>query len=169
MMMRQVVLINWKYIGDALPAFVTLMFMPFSYSVAYGLIAGLLTYAVINTMTYLTTKLTGGRIVPVDEEHREYWTYKPSGTLPWFIRAAQDPHGFFTLSEPRRASEVPSQGSVGSIYETAHKGGVREKDLEQVVTHGLPRTVPEAYPRSIPDYPRSIPEAYPRPSPEAYR
>jgi adenine/guanine/hypoxanthine permease len=39
MMMRQIVFVNWRYIGDAVPAFVTLMFMPFSYSVAYGLIA----------------------------------------------------------------------------------------------------------------------------------
>jgi adenine/guanine/hypoxanthine permease len=39
MMMRQVVSINWTYIGDAVPAFVTLMFIPFSYSIAYGLIA----------------------------------------------------------------------------------------------------------------------------------
>lgn len=39
MMMRSIVEINWQYIGDAVPAFVTLMFMPFSYSVAYGLIA----------------------------------------------------------------------------------------------------------------------------------
>lgn len=39
MMMRQVTSINWSYIGDAIPAFVTLAFMPLSYSVAYGLIA----------------------------------------------------------------------------------------------------------------------------------
>ena len=39
MMMRQVISINWKYIGDAVPAFVTLVFIPFSYSIAYGLIA----------------------------------------------------------------------------------------------------------------------------------
>lgn len=38
-MMRQVIAINWTYIGDAVPAFVTLMFIPFSYSIAYGLIA----------------------------------------------------------------------------------------------------------------------------------
>jgi hypothetical protein len=38
-MMRQVVSVNWKYIGDAVPAFVTLVFMPFSYSIAYGLLA----------------------------------------------------------------------------------------------------------------------------------
>lgn len=38
-MIRQVININWQYIGDAVPSFVTLAFMPFSYSVAYGLIA----------------------------------------------------------------------------------------------------------------------------------
>jgi xanthine/uracil/vitamin C permease (AzgA family) len=39
LMMRQVVNINWSYIGDAIPSFITLTFIPFSYSVAYGLIA----------------------------------------------------------------------------------------------------------------------------------
>lgn len=38
-MIRQVVAVNWGYIGDALPSFVTICFIPFSYSVAYGLIA----------------------------------------------------------------------------------------------------------------------------------
>jgi len=38
-MIRQVTRINWAYIGDAIPSFVTLAFIPFSYSVAYGLIA----------------------------------------------------------------------------------------------------------------------------------
>lgn len=39
MMARSVVDINWRYAGDSLPAFVTLIVMPFSYSIAYGLIA----------------------------------------------------------------------------------------------------------------------------------
>jgi AGZA family xanthine/uracil permease-like MFS transporter len=39
MMARSVVDINWKYAGDSLPAFATLIVMPFSYSIAYGLIA----------------------------------------------------------------------------------------------------------------------------------
>ena len=39
MMMRSTLAINWRYPGDAIPAFITLSFIPFSYSVAYGLIA----------------------------------------------------------------------------------------------------------------------------------
>lgn len=93
--MRQVTLINWRYIGDAIPAFVTLLFMPFSYSVAYGLIAGLLCYTVLNGMIWVTRVVTMGYIIPADEEHKEYWTWKPAGTLPWFIRACQDPGNFF--------------------------------------------------------------------------
>lgn len=94
-MMRQVTLINWQFIGDALPAFVTLLFMPFSYSVAYGLIAGLLTYTALNGMIYITRLVTAGHILPADEEHKEYWTWKPAGTLPWFIRAIRDPKTLF--------------------------------------------------------------------------
>jgi AGZA family xanthine/uracil permease-like MFS transporter len=39
MMIRQVTQINWRYVGDVLPSFVVMTFIPFSYSVAYGLIA----------------------------------------------------------------------------------------------------------------------------------
>ncbi len=39
MMIRQITQINWRYIGDVLPSFVVMTFIPFSYSVAYGLIA----------------------------------------------------------------------------------------------------------------------------------
>jgi AGZA family xanthine/uracil permease-like MFS transporter len=93
MMMRQVTFVNWSYIGDGLPAFVTIVCMPFTYSVAYGLIAGLFTYTILNGLIFITRKLSGlcGReIEPPNADAAEYWTYKPGGTsAPWFIRAAQ--------------------------------------------------------------------------------
>lgn len=76
LMARQVTAINWRYIGDALPAFITLAFMPLSYSVAYGLIAGLLSYTIINGLIYAIDKLTCGAIVPPDADSAEYWTRK---------------------------------------------------------------------------------------------
>ena len=75
-MMRQISSINWRYIGDAIPAFVTVMFIPFGYSAAYGLIAGLMVYTALNGMIYLTKIVSCGYIVPDDEDHREYWTSK---------------------------------------------------------------------------------------------
>lgn len=85
LMMRQVSNINWSYIGDAIPSFVTLMFIPFGYSAAYGLIAGLMVYTGLNGMIYITKLVSRGRIVPDDEDHREYWTSK---CLAW-LRARQ--------------------------------------------------------------------------------
>lgn len=76
MMMRQVTSINWAYIGDAVPAFVTLAFMPLSYSVAYGLIAGLMTYTALNSLIWLTKKISCGKIQPPDADMTEYWTCK---------------------------------------------------------------------------------------------
>jgi adenine/guanine/hypoxanthine permease len=87
-MLRQVVSINWNYIGDALPAFVTMIFIPFSYSTAYGLIAGIMTYAIVNTTVYVLSLVSRGRIEPSDYDNREYWTIKPGGKLPWFVRLA---------------------------------------------------------------------------------
>lgn len=72
--MRQITFINWRYIGDSIPAFVTVMFIPFGYSAAYGLIAGLMTYTALNGMIYLTKAITRGYIVPDDEDQREYWS-----------------------------------------------------------------------------------------------
>lgn len=90
LMMRQVTNVNWTYIGDALPAFVTIATMPLTYSVAYGLIAGLFTYTVLNGLVWITDKASGGRWQPPDLDNREYWTIVPKGgTLPWFVRATQ--------------------------------------------------------------------------------
>jgi AGZA family xanthine/uracil permease-like MFS transporter len=81
--------INWKYWGDALPAFLTLAVMPFTYSIAYGLIAGIVSYMVINTIIWLVELASFGHIVVPDKELREPWTYKiKGGLLPlWIVRA----------------------------------------------------------------------------------
>ncbi|TYI31453.1 hypothetical protein ES332_A05G452500v1 [Gossypium tomentosum] len=48
LMMRAVVEIEWDDMRQAIPAFVTLIFMPLSYSIAYGLIGGIGTYIVLH-------------------------------------------------------------------------------------------------------------------------
>jgi AGZA family xanthine/uracil permease-like MFS transporter len=83
--------INWRYFGDALPAFITLAVMPFTYSIAYGLIAGIISYMIINTTIWLIEIASGGRIVAPDKEYREPWTWKVKGGLVplWIVRASQ--------------------------------------------------------------------------------
>ncbi|GAD94411.1 hypothetical protein UREG_07549 [Paecilomyces variotii No. 5] len=82
--------INWLYLGDAVPAFVTLAVMPFTYSIAYGLISGIVTYMILNTFTWLVDKASGGRITPANRHLKDPWTYKiPGGVLPaWIVRLA---------------------------------------------------------------------------------
>jgi adenine/guanine/hypoxanthine permease len=49
MMTTQVVQIDWTDWGAALPAFLTIILMPFTYSIANGIGAGMIAYAVIRT------------------------------------------------------------------------------------------------------------------------
>lgn len=94
--------INWKYHGDAIPAFLTIAVMPFTYSIAYGLIAGILSYITLNVIVWIIEKGTGGRIKPPnkDEDHED-WTYKlPGGVIPpWLKRAARGKKDFWRDDE----------------------------------------------------------------------
>ncbi|KAL3419895.1 xanthine/uracil permease [Phlyctema vagabunda] len=81
--------INWKYIGDSLPAFLTLAIMPFTYSIAYGLIAGVTSYTLINGIIGIVGYVSKGRVVPADIEFKEPWTWKiQGGLLPAWVRRA---------------------------------------------------------------------------------
>ncbi|KAK5656166.1 hypothetical protein OQA88_4926 [Cercophora sp. LCS_1] len=86
LMIRQVTRVNWMYIGDAIPAFVTLSFIPFSYSVAYGLMAGMFTYCALNTLIWVVIKLSGGAVLPTDYDQKEYWTWKPESNENWLLK-----------------------------------------------------------------------------------
>ncbi|KAF5673470.1 MFS AGZA xanthine uracil permease [Fusarium heterosporum] len=87
MMIRQITQINWRYIGDILPSFVVMTFIPFSYSVAYGLIAGVFVYAILNGLVGIVVFVSRGYIEPREYDLKEYWTWKGSGRAPWFVRA----------------------------------------------------------------------------------
>lgn len=88
MMIRAATEINWRYIGDAVPAFLTIAVMPFTYSIADGLIAGVCSYILINTLVWILEKVSGGRIVPYNKAEKDPWTWRiPGGLLPgWLVR-----------------------------------------------------------------------------------
>ena len=87
-MAKSAIHINWRYAGDAVPAFITMALMPFTYSIANGLIGGICTYIVINTLVWILEKLSGGRIVPPNKHEKEPWTWRVSGGLlpRWLTR-----------------------------------------------------------------------------------
>lgn len=78
---------NWKYPGDAIPAFLTIALMPFTYSIAYGLIAGIVSYIVLNTFVWVIKVVSRGRLLPPNYEDADPWTCRVEGGLlpPWYI------------------------------------------------------------------------------------
>jgi len=99
--------INWRYIGDAVPAFLTIAVMPFTYSIAYGLIAGIISYIIINTLVFVVEKASGGRIVPSNKAEKEPWTWRiPGGLLPpWLQRLIHGKKDFWRGEEPTSQAE----------------------------------------------------------------
>jgi AGZA family xanthine/uracil permease-like MFS transporter len=122
--------VNWRYMGDAIPAFITMAVMPFTYSIAYGLIGGICSYIVINTTVYIIEKASGGRIVPPNKEDKDPWTWRiPGGFLPpWFQRVLKGKKDFWKSdlhSEGihQQGSEVSSQNPD---HDQMHEKGVGE-------------------------------------------
>ncbi|MCX7719846.1 MAG: NCS2 family permease [Dictyoglomus thermophilum] len=51
LMMEPILKVNFKDVSEALPAFITIVAMPFTYSVANGLILGILSYVLLKLLT----------------------------------------------------------------------------------------------------------------------
>lgn len=66
--------INWDYPGDAIPSFITMVVMPFTYSIAYGIIGGIFAYIIINGFVLVLDKGTSGRIHPDYSQRENWWT-----------------------------------------------------------------------------------------------
>ncbi|KAL4778540.1 permease family-domain-containing protein [Aspergillus varians] len=141
MMMQATLEINWRYLGDAIPAFLTIALMPFTYSIADGLIAGILSYIIINGGAWVIATLTGGRIVPPNraDEH-EAWTWKiPGGFFPpWVVRAAHGKKDFWRPHEELDDLDfgVMPQGSMSSQDRVAEKlAGSQQQVAEKPEGH----------------------------------
>jgi len=96
LMIRNVREINWDYIGDSVPAFLTIIIIPLSYNIAYGVIAGVASSILLKGIPWVVQKLTGGRIVPRNLNAAEPWIIPPGGLIPVWIQKLTgryiDPH-----------------------------------------------------------------------------
>ncbi|TEA06068.1 putative xanthine/uracil permease [Colletotrichum sidae] len=144
MMVRAVTEINWRYMGDAIPAFITMALMPFTYSIADGLIGGVCSYVLINTLVWIIEKASMGHIVPHNKHEKDPWTWRiPGGILPpWVRRLAKGKKDFWrpyghagnrsVTHEPKPLERTPSSDQGGyvagkerDIGETISQQGVR--------------------------------------------
>ncbi|KAG6908381.1 hypothetical protein DXG01_004879 [Tephrocybe rancida] len=145
LLIRNVQEINWNYIGDAVPAFLTVVIIPLTYNIAYGVIAGILSYALINGFALILRKISNDRIVPRDYyEEAEAWVIPPGSIFPgWMYVLTQSTvqlgiHQFNSRVLLRRN---PSRSSE-AVYETrpdnvspnqSSMEGEREKKAHAIV------------------------------------
>ncbi|KAK8005135.1 MFS transporter- AGZA family- xanthine/uracil permease [Apiospora arundinis] len=137
MMVKSVTEINWRYMGDAIPAFITIALMPFTYSIANGLIGGVCSYILINTTVWLIEKASGGRIVPHDKDLKDPWTWRiPGGIFPaWTRRLASGKKDFWRENEVpvhESASNAPSHNGDGEKLALPEDGAVTGKETSKV-------------------------------------
>ncbi|KAI0112836.1 hypothetical protein F4814DRAFT_440334 [Daldinia grandis] len=123
MMMRAVTEINWNYIGDAIPAFVTIFAMPFTYSIADGLIGGICLYILLNTLVWLIEKASGGRIVPPNKTEKDRWTWKLRGGIlpPWVMRLYTGKSDYIQDTPATESSiDVPGEDQIAKTESKEH-------------------------------------------------
>lgn len=137
MMATAVVDVNWKYLGDAVPAFLTIAIMPFTYSIADGLIAGICSYICLNTIVWLLKVVTKGKIVPHNLEDKDPWTWHiPGGFFPpWVVRLSKGKKQFWRDDDVVGEITEGKPGEVRSSEEgrpQAQTETTGEKGIESV-------------------------------------
>ncbi|CAG9946529.1 unnamed protein product [Clonostachys rosea f. rosea IK726] len=140
MMVSSVTEVNWKYIGDAIPSFLTIVLMPFCYSIADGLIGGVCSYILINTLVWLIRLASGGRIVPANIEDKEPWTWRiPGGFFPpWLVRLSKGKKDFWkqedtdteTVVQTAEGKEKGSVSDQGAAPEPSLADQSRSKEVQ---------------------------------------
>ncbi|KAH9939648.1 xanthine/uracil permease [Epithele typhae] len=112
LMIRNAREINWDYVGDAVPAFLTLIIIPLSYNIAYGVIAGVLSYVLLNGGAALLRTASGGRVLPPNYDLAERWAVPPGGIVPGWMKRLAGRGG-------ARAEDVP-MAAAGEGSESEH-------------------------------------------------
>lgn len=122
--------INWRYYGDAIPAFLTIAIMPFTYSIAYGLIAGITSYITLNGIAWILEKVSRGRIVPPNKDESDPWSWKVKGGFlpPWVNRAAHGKRDFWKPDEEYAGH--PASGGDLSLSSASEERVALEKGQE---------------------------------------
>ncbi|RMZ91307.1 hypothetical protein DV736_g1468, partial [Chaetothyriales sp. CBS 134916] len=145
LMLRSMIDVNWAYAGDALPAAVTLMLIPYTYSVAYGLIGGAMTYVVLNGVAGLLKFASRGRVIPADYDDKEHWSCKLRGkNIPWYMRISKESYHSFWY-ESNKGKDSQDEDGKSSVYSTElTKQSSSRSDIESAGGNGKDAPVPQA-------------------------
>ena len=54
-------------------------------SMAYGIIAGILSFLLLNGIPFVLRKISGGKLLPLHYELKEKWVMPPGGIAPIWV------------------------------------------------------------------------------------
>ncbi|KAH7338449.1 purine transporter [Rhizoctonia solani] len=132
LMIKNVVDINWHYVGDAVPAFLTLILIPFTYNIAYGLITGIITYVLLNTLPWAIRRLSGRRISPPGyEDEREPWSIPEDGLFPRWMRKLASGDRRFWVDDDESYGDDRSVRSRRTVDEGADSTSKTSEEAEK--------------------------------------
>lgn len=86
MMMKSAAAINWDFAGDAIPAFLVIAGIPFMFNIAYGLIAGIVSWILLHNIPLLLGKIHPSLVPPGWHSTKE--PYNIMGTMRRGSRSA---------------------------------------------------------------------------------
>ncbi|KAI0065210.1 hypothetical protein BV25DRAFT_1868951 [Artomyces pyxidatus] len=125
LMIRNVRDINWDYVGDAVPAFLTIIIIPLTYNIAYGVIAGIISYILLNSVPWALRKITNGRIVPPNYGAAEPWVIPPGGIIPVWMRVV-----YAHATGKSRTDDMQMEGR-GSMESAEHDHAAQKIDMSE--------------------------------------
>ncbi|RUP51462.1 hypothetical protein BC936DRAFT_148066 [Jimgerdemannia flammicorona] len=132
LMMASAKNINWEYIGDSVPAFLTMALIPLTYSIAYGVIAGIVAYVLINGSALFIEKASFGRITHDNSKRETWWSGLAGvGIVPiWIKIVAAKAQG----KEYKHEEEDETDESIGSFKQMETEKGVEELPVAVRIT-----------------------------------
>ncbi|KAF8928231.1 hypothetical protein BGZ58_009804 [Dissophora ornata] len=152
LMTRSVTDINFNYIGDSIPAFLTFVLMPLTYNIAYGLLGGLLAAVVINGTVYIIEKVSKGRWVPPNKDERDpvmSFRMGPQGEgvlPPWLVRLIRKIKGQDPLEHAEHGAGVGnSQETLPTVETIDFSNAAKAKDLESDDMEMHEKAMPDAF------------------------
>ncbi|KNC78917.1 hypothetical protein SARC_08672 [Sphaeroforma arctica JP610] len=150
LMSRALADVDWEDPLEAIPAFVTATLMPFTYSIAYGLIGGILVYVVLYTTNVAWDWSMWAFYWLVNKVFKAEWEMPEKGQTP-IPRMAKNrlPHSFESWNKQETAKqraalsmkELDPEGSADVVTVTSKKDKEGEKvddlavdEIETVIT-----------------------------------
>ncbi|KAH7430477.1 hypothetical protein KP509_08G000100 [Ceratopteris richardii] len=106
LLMRPVVEINWHDMGEAIPAFLTIILMPLTYSIAYGLLAGLGAYIILHVWDWIRDVVHGINVQAARRKTLHSASERAAETLN-MIMVVDD-----NAEMPKKNGAAPTSGEV---------------------------------------------------------